>query len=388
MLLLCSVCLFAACSDDNDSNPTLLRQTTFTLNTPAYATSNIDLATSTGLNFTWSQPNYGGFAVAAQYQMQFSLSNSFTTSVAQAQADDTGATVADYVMLDQIYSECAGTVDAALLAKGLEQIAGWKENEVPASVKLYARLASDFASDTIYSNTVEFNVVPYYVELKDAAPIIVYLVGNCIADGSWGNSSIDKDLIPLLPIAGEEYDKATGTGKVSYTTYFPAGGQFKLVLTPTDWNSALNYENVKDASLVTDEDGDNHNIGIKTSGYYTVTVDTKTNDVYVEAYDGTPKAFTFMGMPGSYNDWNVEANPMKAVETYDGAENHTWVADFNPSADGEVKFTVDTDWSVNWGAADFPYGTGVQSGANIPFTAGSYKVIVNDITGQYMFFEQ
>ena len=33
LFLLCSVCLFTACEDDNDSNPTLMRPTTFKLNT-------------------------------------------------------------------------------------------------------------------------------------------------------------------------------------------------------------------------------------------------------------------------------------------------------------------------------------------------------------------
>ncbi|MBQ4173379.1 MAG: SusE domain-containing protein, partial [Prevotella sp.] len=161
LLLLCSVCLFTACEDDNDSNPTLVIPTTFHLNTPAYAQANTDLASSTELPFTWSQPNYGGFPVAAQYQMQFSLKNSFTTSVAQAEADESGKTIADYVMLDQIYNSCQGTVNASSLAKGLEQLAGWDEDNVPETVTVYARLTSDFANDTIYSNVVSFLVSPY-----------------------------------------------------------------------------------------------------------------------------------------------------------------------------------------------------------------------------------
>ena len=123
LMLLCGVCLFAACSDDNDSNPTLTIPETFQLNTPAYAQANTDLVSSTELPFTWSQPNYGGFPVAAQYQMEFSLNQSFTVSVAEAEADETGATVADYVILDQVYNGCKGSVNAAELAKGLQKIA-------------------------------------------------------------------------------------------------------------------------------------------------------------------------------------------------------------------------------------------------------------------------
>ena len=55
LLLLSTVFLFAACADDNDSNPTLLKPTTFVLNATPYAASVIDLATSTGIPFTWKR---------------------------------------------------------------------------------------------------------------------------------------------------------------------------------------------------------------------------------------------------------------------------------------------------------------------------------------------
>ena len=387
LLLLCSVCLFTACEDDNDSNPTLVIPSTFHLNTPAYAMANTDLASSTELPFTWSQPDYGGFPVAAQYQMQFSLKNSFTTSVAQAEADESGSTIADYVMLDQIYNSCQGTVYASLLAKGLEQLAGWAANAVPETVTVYARLASDFANDTIYSNVISFQVAPYYVELKDAPPLLWYLVGNCIADGSWGNSAdgVGKNLIPLMPIAGEEYDKATGKGLISYTSYFPEGGQFKLVLTPGDWNTQLNYTNVDDPALVDDLDGDNHNIGIKKAGYYTIIVNTKDNKVSVVEFTGSVHTFTQMGMPGGLNGWDTNSNLLTASETFDGAENHFWYGKLDVTEDGELKFAANGGWDYNWGMTDFPYGTGVQGGSNIPYKAGSYSVYMNDITGQYMF---
>lgn len=214
LLLLSSICLFAACADDNDSNPTLVIPTTFQLNTPAYAPESVDLSTTSGLAFTWSQPNYGGFPVAAQYQMQFSLNNSFTTSVAEALADESGATVADYVALDQIYNSCKGTVDAAQLAKGLMQIAKWDSDKVPATTAVYARLAADYANSIVYSNVVTINVSPYYVELKDAAPIMWYLVGKNILDGSWSNNPGVSSL-PMFIQSDYAYDKATGEGEIT-----------------------------------------------------------------------------------------------------------------------------------------------------------------------------
>lgn len=33
----------------------------------------------------------------------------------------------------------------------------------------------------------------------------------------------------------------------------------------------------------------------------------------------------------------------------------------------------------NWGANYFPVGLGVQGGANIPFSSGTYTIIINDM---------
>ncbi|MEN0002591.1 MAG: SusF/SusE family outer membrane protein [Bacteroidota bacterium] len=53
--------------------------------------------------------------------------------------------------------------------------------------------------------------------------------------------------------------------------------------------------------------------------------------------------------------------------------------------DGESKFRRDDVWTVNWGAVDFPAGTGTQDGDNIPIVAGSYNVTFNSSTGEYLF---
>lgn len=57
-------------------------------------------------------------------------------------------------------------------------------------------------------------------------------------------------------------------------------------------------------------------------------------------------------------------------------------------AQGEVKFRQNDAWDINWGATDFPTGTGVQNGPNIPIAkAGKYTVSFNKSTGAYNFEE-
>ncbi len=53
--------------------------------------------------------------------------------------------------------------------------------------------------------------------------------------------------------------------------------------------------------------------------------------------------------------------------------------------DGEAKFRANNGWDDNWGAGDFPSGTGTKNGPNIPVTAGLYLVVFNPGTGVYSF---
>ena len=57
------------------------------------------------------------------------------------------------------------------------------------------------------------------------------------------------------------------------------------------------------------------------------------------------------------------------------------------SGDTTAKFLY-AGWTPNWGASTFPYGFGVNGGANIPVVAGKYVAILNDIDGYYHFFSK
>ena len=385
LLLMCSVGLFAACADNNDSNPTIKQPSTFVLNEPGYASKLINLANSTDLAFSWTQPDYG-FPAEASYDLEVSLSGNFTVSTEQANADESGTTIPDYAVISSGLLGGKGSMDATVLDRNLVQIAGWQENNVPVSQTVYVR-AKAFVSGTspIYSNVVNINVTPYYIMLKDAAPELWYLVGECIGDGSWGNSAdnIGKAIFPLMTIGGETYDKVTGKGVISYTGYFPAGKGFKLVKIPGKWDDQWG---AGDSGYVMN-DGGSGNITVASDGYYTVTLDTKNYVLSIDPYEGSVRVFSSMGIPGGHNDWDPAGNAMTGFDTYDGSENHVWSAAFDHAEDVELKFAADGGWDFNWGAADFPYGQGTQNGPNIPYKAGSYKVFLNDITGQFMFIE-
>ena len=53
LLLLGALVMFTACSDDRDSNPTLVQPDSFVLNAPAFATSRIDATLKPGPEWLW-----------------------------------------------------------------------------------------------------------------------------------------------------------------------------------------------------------------------------------------------------------------------------------------------------------------------------------------------
>ena len=55
-LALTSVVMFTACEDDRDSNPSLTQPTSFVLNKPAVGEGVVDLAQSSAISLSWSQP--------------------------------------------------------------------------------------------------------------------------------------------------------------------------------------------------------------------------------------------------------------------------------------------------------------------------------------------
>lgn len=385
MLLLCGTIAFTACSDDNDSNPTIVQPTEFSMFQPSVGTATIDLQSSSSIELSWTLPVFTDFGapVVPTFVVQVSPTGSFTQQFDRTSKDNAGA---DFIEVDQTFNSAVGKVNAEALNLALQELMGWTgEDAVPATVPVVARAIASVRdasfreySTIVSSNTVSLTVIPYFVNLK---PTLWYMVGNNIGTAAWSNGAdqAGKGLIPLLPSNTED-------GVISHTGFFSAGTQFKFVLTPGSWDDQLNYENVDspDGALISDEDGDNHNIGIKADGYYTIKVNTTTKKITVEAYDGTVKTFSSMAMPGTQNEWDVNSDVMTACETLNG-ENHIWTAQFNVTSNGEVKFAADGAWSDNWGANAFPYGTGTNGGDNIPFEAGSYTVFLNDITGQYYF---
>jgi len=380
-MLLSMTLMFTACDDDRDSNPTLSQPTTFALNNPVNTL--VDLAQSQGIPFAWSQPDYGGWPAAVEYQLEVSPTNNWTVSTDEAAADESGATIADYAILPTIYASCTGNMLAEELAKALVQICQWDEASVPEKQTVYVRCSAVTAgAKTIYSNVVSLDVNPYYIELADAPIEIWYLVGEGIGSADWDNgagSVATGGLIPMYPIRGNEYDKRTGQGEIEYAGYFVGGKGFKLVKIPGKWDDQWGMG----SDTYVKNDGGSGNITMPADGYYRIRLNTATDQLVIEPIEGTVGVYEMISMPGDYQGWNTGENVMNPMST--NVENHDWYLMKVTYDDIALKFAADNAWDVNWGAADFPYGIGQQNGPNIPIKAGTYNVFFNDILGAYNF---
>lgn len=404
-LLVGIISLFASCSDDNDSNPTLIQPKEFVLNTPAYANATIDLEKSTGLELTWSQPKYtaDNAPINATYEVQVSPNNSFTVSTDEAAADESGEKVPDYAVLSNTTQKCNISASAEEMDKALVKILKWTEENVPAEQEMYVRVNAYILEGTsrlnpVASNSVRLNVKPYYIELKDAVPTMWYLVGNMFG-AKWANDkNIGEDALPMFLKPNFSYDKKTGAGEIEYTNYFLTGDYndkaecdgagFKILPASFNWDYSMNADGATKGTIIYRNGGsDGGHIVAPEAGYYTITLNTADNTAKMEKYEGAVNNYGTIQISGSFNDWTDTA--MLPYNT-EGVENHAWyyVMDVPAGDTAQFKFKIAGSWETSWGygaedGAINMYGKCESGGKNIGLAEGKYVISFNDITGAF-----
>ena len=404
-LLVGIISLFASCSDDNDSNPTLIQPKEFVLNTPTYANATIDLERSTGLELTWSQPKYtaDNAPINATYEVQVSPTNSFTVSTDEAAADESGEKVPDYAVLSNTTQKCNISASAEEMDKALVKILKWTEGNVPAEQEMYVRINAYILEGTnhlnpVASNSVKLNVKPYYIELKDAVPTMWYLVGNMFGAKWASDKNIGVDALPMFLKPNFSYDKKTGAGEIEYTNYFLTGDYndkaecdgagFKIMPSSFNWDYSMNADGATKGTIVNrNGGGDGGHIVAPEAGYYTITLNTADNTAKMEKYEGTVNNYGTIQISGSFNDW-VDT-PMLPYNT-EGVENHAWyyVMDVPAGQTAQFKFKIEGSWDTSWGYGPEDgtismYGKCDAGGKNIGLAEGKYVISFNDITGSF-----
>jgi hypothetical protein len=179
------------------------------------------------------------------------------------------------------------------------------------------------------------------------------------------------------------YD-SKGNGVFTYTGYFLDTDIFKIIGEVGSWGLQVGNSGSDGIDNIVFNDGGSSNLSVPATGWYTITLDSKNQTCKVEAASISASAYPQMMITGDFDGWGTSilmtsCNP-------NNVNNHMWYYELDASAgDTTCKFLTDSSWAVNWGAEGFPYGTGVQNGANIPVSAGNWIVFFNDLTGKYQF---
>ena len=255
LLVVMSLTLMTACSDDNDSNPSIQTPTEFKLNTPALENTPIDLANSSKIILTCSQPNYG-YTASVQYTVQVATDENMT----------------DAVELSETSNSAKVEINANLLASTLTNIyvqKGKTEADFPMDVKAYFRLKANIVTSNgnvvegteILSNVVSLNNIHLLFSLPAVnLPKNVYVTGS-FCDWDWAKSF---DMVQVY-----------GTEDTFWRLVYIDDSGIKLN-TATEWNgSEVGYAGItvsgdcKDEII--DKDG---NIASSKPGWYLVIVTT------------------------------------------------------------------------------------------------------------------
>ena len=274
LLVVMSLTLMTACSDDNDSNPTIQSPTEFKLNTPALENTPIDLANSSKIILTCSQPNYG-FTASTQYTVQVATTPDMSDAVELAEANNSAKV----------------EIDAASLASALTNIyveKGKTEADFPMDVKAYFRLKANMVTSTgspvegteILSNIVSLNKIHLLFSLPPVTtPDHVYAIGK-FCDWKWDNCF---DMVQV-------YD---GTNIFWHLMYVDSEG-FKINTAKAWNNNEKGYSGVTISGDCKDDIIDNGgNIASKNPGWYLVIVTTSVSgrDVVYDIQFNKPEIF-------------------------------------------------------------------------------------------------
>lgn len=337
------------------------------LNVPEMADQYIVLTKDTQdgvMNLTCSQPDYG-FAAAANYTVQLSLSSDFSTSIVSG--------MPAYVELSTVYHDCSAIsfTNADIYNAMIEMLGIEDATQVPTVYyPLYIRLMSQIQRQqqasgivpgtTYYSNVVTIKGVSvgYY---QPTAPGVLYLIG---APQSW--SITDGSLVAD--------ETGAGTGIFKGTFEIKEGAfQFRFYSKLGDWETNSIGSQVDDNSIEIEVGSDGYTgpcvygkgswlVSDWEGGAVDVTIDL--NEMTIEFVPSVPRSLYLIGAP---QGWDINSKSMTLTETGIGTDIYTGTFTID---EGNFQFRFYTelgDWETN------SYGSQVDdAGVSISMSSGSY----------------
>jgi hypothetical protein len=159
----------------------------------------------------------------------------------------------------------------------------------------------------------------------------------------------------------------------------------------SDFPSGISYQEGPNIPVPVNPDG--------TPVTYFVTFNCSTGE-YSFIVSDPSRCDGIVSLVGEFNNWGNSGPDL--ILTQSLADEYIWTGQITLSTlDNlyddpniiEVKFRLNSDWAINWGSLQFPYGIGFQGGPNIPVpvntddTPVTYFITINCSTGEYSFVE-
>lgn len=271
--------------------------------------------------------------------------------------------------------------------------------DLTSSFDLRVMTTIGVGSHPTYSNaqTVKLKPLAALLPFDQVSKInLWYIIGMGDHNWTYSDAGIGVSMIPLGLETGNAYNKS-GDGLFTYTGYFQASVGFKIVSgAAADMGTWKNQWGSSDGALTpVYMDGSSQNFFVPADGYYTIKLNSVVNTLTIEPAASAPStSYSAIGLIGEFNGWASDVD-LSPCDPSAGTNNHMWYTTYTFSTDftppvgnGGCKFRANHDWGTNWGSGVFPFGFGVGNGTNIPYLAGTYHVILNDVTGCYYFIEQ
>lgn len=353
LLLLMSVFVFQACSDDED---------------PRIDTSNVKITISALAisEFEVKPENLSAEAFKVQWESDSIKLNLALKTTYVIQIDRVGNNFSYAKVLanttENSYSVNTKELNAFLVSNFNQAYDTAEEYEIRV-------VAGVFGKDNIIAPLPETatNSQPIKVTVIELKKEPLFIVGGALI--GWGNdaANIGADLQLLF---GDNNDSDQ---KYTYTGFFKPGG-FKLITKAGDWDTAYGLE---DGKLAYGKGGDIS--GPEAEGIYTLNVDLMNLTVELVPYAEEITSNTSVALRGTAAiDWDTDLPLTKVAE-------HVWVGKNVELKAGKFKFKGDNNaWWGSKGAVVYPFGMAVGGDDIELTTAGTYYVAFNDLTKHFV----
>lgn len=241
---------FTSCKEDTE--PRIGVPSEFVLNTPPLASSTYILSSTSSIDLTWSQPDYG-----------LGLVPTYTVEIAKARAEGEAYDNDEWIALDGSYTQAAVAVPGEAFAMGVCKLFGYDDPDNfdgsprPVAVRVKSDIANIITNPgmaLIYSNPIVLkSVVPYFaVKL----PAKLYVIGDV---SGW---DINNGAVYISePANGIGSNIFSGT--IEFTAEQAANG-FRFYTALGSWGDNGMLPSVGANA----DDGDNATVTVNDSGVY------------------------------------------------------------------------------------------------------------------------